>query len=108
MLLHYVWLSLNCTAHMAIYSLWCYTALHHLTHTPLSLFRTEQGFNLPVTSVTAPTAAGTAPRAGLAGWIMSERVIYFSAESPTQASMVWADLADFALQRVRHCWQGSL
>lgn len=44
-----------------------YTISH--THTSLYL-GPEQAFNLPVTSVTAPTAAGTSPIAELTGWII--------------------------------------
>ena len=45
------------------------TLSHTHTHTSLYL-GPEQAFNLPVTSVTAPTAAGTSPIAELTGWII--------------------------------------
>lgn len=66
MLLHYGSLSLNFKAHMAVHP-FCYpTPPHYLTHT--SLFRAwTNPPRLPVSSATAPTAAGTAPRAGLRG-----------------------------------------
>lgn len=56
--------------------------LHYLTYTHLYL-GSEQAFNLPVTSVTTPAAAGTSPIAELTGWIIQELFIYFSEELST-------------------------
>lgn len=89
MLLHYGSLSLNFKAHMAVHP-FCYPTPHTISHTPLYL-GPEQTLHLPVSSATAPTAAGTAPRAGLRGsWSV---LVQNYPPSPGAVGRAWADAA---------------